>query len=79
MPFGADLPHYKSRFNWPDVARSNTPSGFYCANEFSVYHEVAISRKNYCFQWRSKVMWEIISQQHFQCSVAVLELVGLKW
>lgn len=42
---GADLRHYKSLFNWPDVAKPNTPSVFffYCVNEFSVYDRFAIT------------------------------------
>lgn len=39
MPFGVDPLHYKSPLNWPDVAKLNTPSGFFFdrVNEFSVY------------------------------------------
>ena len=45
MPFGVDLQHYKSQLNWPDVAKSNTPTGFYCVYEFSVDDEFAFPCK----------------------------------
>lgn len=47
-PFGANLLHYKSLLDWPDVAKSNTATAFYCVNELSVCDRFAITR-----QWRN--------------------------